>query len=46
MCLFMMLFLPLDTWLRLAAWTVIGLAVYYLYSVPHARPAPASLMAD
>ena len=46
MCLFMMLFLPLDTWLRLAAWTVIGLAIYYLYSVPHARPAPASLMAD
>ena len=46
MCLFMMLFLPLDTWLRLAAWTVIGLAVYYLYSVPHARPAPASLTAD
>jgi APA family basic amino acid/polyamine antiporter len=46
MCLFMMLFLPLDTWARLAAWTVIGLAVYYLYGVPHARPAPASLMAD
>jgi APA family basic amino acid/polyamine antiporter len=46
MCLFMMVFLPLDTWARLAAWTVIGLAVYYLYSVPHARPAPASLMAE
>ena len=46
MCLFMMVFLPLDTWARLAAWTVIGLAIYYLYSVPHARPAPASLMAD
>jgi APA family basic amino acid/polyamine antiporter len=45
MCLFMMVFLPLDTWLRLAAWTAIGLAIYYLYSVRHARPAPYSLMA-
>jgi APA family basic amino acid/polyamine antiporter len=38
MCLFMMVFLPLDTWLRLAGWTVIGLAIYYLYSVRHAKP--------
>jgi APA family basic amino acid/polyamine antiporter len=38
MCLFMMVFLPLDTWLRLAAWTVIGLAIYRLYSVRHAKP--------
>ena len=38
MCLFMMLFLPLDTWLRLAAWTVIGLAIYFFYSVKHAHP--------
>ncbi len=38
MCLFMMVFLPLDTWLRLAGWTVIGLAIYYLYSVKHAKP--------
>jgi len=38
MCLFMMVFLPLDTWLRLAAWTVIGLVIYYLYSVRHAKP--------
>jgi APA family basic amino acid/polyamine antiporter len=46
MCLFMMVFLPLDTWARLAAWTVIGLAIYYRYSVRHARPAPYKLMAD
>ncbi len=38
MCLFMMVFLPLDTWLRLAGWTAIGLAIYYLYSVKHAKP--------
>lgn len=46
MCLFMMVFLPLDTWVRLAAWTVLGLAIYYLYSVRHARPAPYKLMAE
>ncbi|HEY4078826.1 MAG TPA: amino acid permease [Rhizomicrobium sp.] len=38
MCLFMMAFLPLDTWLRLAAWTAIGLCIYFLYSVKHAKP--------
>lgn len=38
MCLFMMAFLPVDTWLRLAAWTVIGLAIYFIYSVKHAHP--------
>jgi len=38
MCLFMMVFLPLDTWLRLAAWTAIGLVIYGLYSVKHSKP--------
>ena len=38
MCLFMMVFLPLDTWLRLAGWTLIGLAIYRFYSIRHARP--------
>jgi basic amino acid/polyamine antiporter, APA family len=38
MCLFMMAFLPLDTWLRLLVWTIIGLGIYFLYSVRHARP--------
>jgi APA family basic amino acid/polyamine antiporter len=38
MCLFMMAFLPLDTWVRLAIWTAIGLAIYFLYSVKHAKP--------
>ena len=33
MCLFMMGFLPLDTWLRLAVWTAIGLVIYYVYFV-------------
>lgn len=38
MCLFMMAFLPLDTWLRLGIWTVIGLIIYGCYSVRHAKP--------
>jgi APA family basic amino acid/polyamine antiporter len=38
MCLFMMVFLPGDTWLRLAAWTVIGFGIYFSYSVRHAHP--------
>jgi APA family basic amino acid/polyamine antiporter len=38
MCLFMMVFLPLDTWLRLAAWTALGLCIYGFYSVHRARP--------
>jgi APA family basic amino acid/polyamine antiporter len=42
-CLFMMVCLPLDTWLRLAFWTVIGLAVYFLYSTKHAKPSRYSM---
>ncbi len=30
-CLFMMLFLPLDTWLRLIIWMLIGIDVYLFY---------------
>jgi basic amino acid/polyamine antiporter, APA family len=45
MCVFMMAFLPIDTWLRLAAWTVIGLAIYFLYSAKHAHPPRYSIQA-
>jgi basic amino acid/polyamine antiporter, APA family len=38
MCVFMMAFLPLDTWLRLLVWTIIGLAIYYAYGSRHAKP--------
>jgi APA family basic amino acid/polyamine antiporter len=34
---FLMCGLPLDTWLRLAAWLVIGLGVYFLYGIRHSR---------
>jgi len=34
-CFFMMAFLPLDTWVRLVVWMLIGLDVYYFYGVRH-----------
>ena len=38
MCLFMMAFLPLDTWIRLGVWTLIGLVIYGAYSIRNAKP--------
>ena len=38
MCLFMMVFLPIDTWIRLGVWTLIGLAIYFVYSIRHVKP--------
>ncbi|MFT3681111.1 MAG: amino acid permease [Ferruginibacter sp.] len=32
-CLFMMVFLPADTWIRLIVWMLIGLDVYMFYGV-------------
>jgi APA family basic amino acid/polyamine antiporter len=34
---FLMCGLPLDTWLRLAAWFVIGLGVYFCYGIRHSK---------
>lgn len=36
-CGYMMYNLPLDTWIRLGVWFVIGLAAYFLYARNHAR---------
>ncbi len=38
MCLFMMVFLPVDTWIRLGVWTLIGLLIYLAYSIRHTKP--------
>jgi len=36
-CLFMMVFLPADTWIRLLIWMVIGLDVYILYGFKNSK---------
>lgn len=36
-CLFMMLFLPLDTWLRLIIWMLIGIDVYLVYGTKNSK---------
>jgi basic amino acid/polyamine antiporter, APA family len=33
----MMLFLPVDTWIRLVVWLLIGLSIYFLYSHWHSH---------
>jgi APA family basic amino acid/polyamine antiporter len=38
MCSAMMAWLPMDTWLRLLVWTIIGVIIFFAYSVRHARP--------
>lgn len=34
-CLFMMAFLPMDTWIRLLVWMLIGMDIYLAYGVKH-----------
>lgn len=36
-CLFMMVFLPGDTWIRLIIWLLIGLVIYFKYSRYHSK---------
>ena len=40
-CVFMMVFLPLDTWLRLVIWMIIGIDVYLMYGSKHSKLAAA-----
>ncbi|MFN4220447.1 MAG: amino acid permease [bacterium] len=36
-CILQMIFLPLDTWIRLLIWTIIGVSIYFLYGYKHSR---------
>jgi APA family basic amino acid/polyamine antiporter len=36
-CVWLMLSLPIDTWVRLVVWLIIGIAVYALYSAPRSK---------
>lgn len=36
-CAFMMVFLPLDTWLRLIGWLLIGFLIYFGYGKKHSK---------
>jgi len=36
-CLFMMIFLPMDTWIRLIVWMLIGLDIYLAYGAKHSH---------
>jgi APA family basic amino acid/polyamine antiporter len=42
----MMLFLPLDTWLRLVVWLGAGLAIYFLYGQRHSVLAKRNILAE
>jgi len=39
--IFLMCGLPLDTWVRLAVWLGVGLAIYFAYGRKHSRIAGA-----
>ena len=36
-CLFMMVFLPLDTWIRLIVWMMAGIDLYLVYGMRHSH---------
>lgn len=36
-CLFMMVFLPFDTWIRLIVWMLVGMDVYLFYGMKHSK---------
>lgn len=45
-CSAMMYWLPLDTWLRLVIWTILGVVIYFAYSRRHVKAPRWSLTED
>lgn len=47
-CFFMMAFLPLDTWIRLIVWMIIGFDIYLWYGIINSKlsPGKAKLVND
>jgi basic amino acid/polyamine antiporter, APA family len=37
LCVYVMLGLPLETWIRFSVWLAIGLALYFMYGYQHSR---------
>lgn len=37
MCLYLMLGLPMVTWIRFGLWLIVGLILYYAYGFTHSR---------
>lgn len=36
-CLYLMCFLPFMTWMRFIVWTILGIAIYFLYGMRHSE---------
>ncbi|PQL93554.1 amino acid permease [Apibacter adventoris] len=45
-CLFIMLSLPMDTWIRLVAWMIIGMDVYLVYGIVKSKIAIHDTLTD
>jgi APA family basic amino acid/polyamine antiporter len=45
-CVWLMLNLPGNTWLRFLAWMALGFAIYFLYGRSHSRLAERARAAD